>query len=402
MKHRELRFSPEQLRTSRRTSAYACVGLKERGGALYPAEGAEACATVGASAKQLFAAAGAVYAGGNGFLYDVSAQTAYTILGKLTAAAAYRETSGESILFFLTERGLFRLAGEDYNQVPRMEGGYHLAFYHERLFTAKGCELRYTPPLDPRVWDPDTQDAGVLPIPWQDGPIVALACFDDALYVFAEHAIYCLTARGEDLDFRLEKLDFAAGTIAAGSAWVCGDALLFCCTRGLVRYKGSFRLLRTAEEMGCVAGVPTAASRGEYFAIAERAGKRCLYVYDVFSDTDRVLDLDADCVAGDFGGVVFVKDGKAYALTGVAEEGTLYAKLHVSDGDPARIDCAACEGEGTFALTLQAKDRSVETALPAGKRKQLPRTVYADQAEIWVRVPAGGKLTALTLYLREE
>ena len=97
-----------------------------------------------------------------------------------------------------------------------------------------------------------------------------------------------------------------------------------------------------------------------------------------------------------------MKGNTAYRLTGSAEGGTLYAKLHVSSGDPVRIDSVLCDGEGTFILSLKTAEREVSAALYAGKRKELPRTLYAEEAELSVRVPAGSRLCAVALQFREE
>lgn len=402
MKHRELRLTPYAMRRAQRVVSLARIGLKERGDALVPAEGAEMLSQAGDAVYALFECGGEYYAAEKGLFYDLKTKMVYSADGDLKAALAYREEGGNDVKLLLSTSTLFRLNGDEFTKIAHM-GGDFLAFYHERLFMAEGGTLHYTPPLKPRIWDTETEQAGTLPLPWQDGKIVALVPCGEKFYVFCERAVYLLTATGEEIDFRLQKLAFAAGEIAPSSAWVCRDAVLFYCTRGLMCLQGeSFRLVRTAETVGRVEGTQTAASRGEYFVISEHMGMRCLYVYDILTDTDRIIDFPAETVAGGAEGVVCMKGNTAYRLTGSAEGGTLYAKLHVSSGDPVRIDSVLCDGEGTFVLSLKTAEREVSAALYAGKRKELPRTLYAEEAELSVRVPAGSRLCAVALQFREE
>ena len=224
-----------------------------------------------ADAEAVYAAGGAylVYAGGacsvrpaDGESFSLS-QVAFS--APPACVRVYDDAAGEALLLSDgASSALLTASGLSAESVPAFTAA---AYAFERLWLVTGEEsgarLRYSSFEDWRDFTEQTGGGGYIDLPDGKGRIVALADFENDIYVFREYGLQRLRARGDERGFEVRDV-FPCARVYGGTVAVAGEHIVWLGADGLHAYDGDgepfaagFSGLFAAEQSsprGCAAG----------------------------------------------------------------------------------------------------------------------------------------------------
>lgn len=304
------------------------LGLRGENGALcagtdmrpLPAEG------LPEGVQAVFAANGAYLAVAGGAAYVRTANAAAFSRASLTFARVpacvrvYDDAAGEALLLSDGEKSALLTAdGLSEEGVPAFTAA---AYAFERLWLATGecggARLRYSSFRDWRDFAEAAGGGGYADLPDGKGRVVALADFENYIYVFREYGVQRLYARGDERAFELRDA-WACARVYGQTVAVCGGRIVWLGEDGLHAFDGgaassfapgfSARLCGTeqTDARGCTAN-------GRYYLQAEArlSGGRARALFSFAEDGS-----EGSALSGAFGGLACC-GGRALAVYGGA------------------------------------------------------------------------------------
>ena len=403
-----LRITPDFLKHSDRVRDYRLLNCRVRENAFAAAEGIANVRTLSGEPTALYFVENLICYTTSTYFYLLPSGKSYSIVGeKVKDVAAYYDEAGTLYLFFLTNTRLHCILNDSRLFVTGMGGGNCLAVHRERLFVANDYTLFYSQPLSPGTFSIALEDTGKIPLDKRGGKVLALISHGGMLYLVRQREILRIRADANDLNFRIEKLDFDGGTIAEGSVQDCGKYIVLRTARGLATIDGTVcRLVRPAREelvLGAAAG-----HGGRYFALATHRGESCFYVYDPEGDTEYFMRGNASAIAGGWTSVFYLTGNIVGALTDESDYAekriSITLDIGASDGSKRRIDGVTVFGnEGTYIARFKTEEGEAEMRLAAGKREALPSVLCGETLEFSLSCSdRGSVVTGINLHMREE
>ncbi|MBQ9485408.1 MAG: hypothetical protein IJU83_01065 [Clostridia bacterium] len=267
--------------------------------------------------------------------------------------------SGERKTLIIGENGA--TAGEEmFGNVPY---GTTCTFFGGRLFTANGRRINYTTEFDYADFGVGRNYGGFIETPEEGGDVIFLASVKNALYAVCVHAVYEITAYGDQFEFKTRKTPSFYLDARKNSAAVSGDKICFISQNApCVLSDGKIKRRAVIGGINIIAS-GYAGAVGSLYLFAFSAGNaEYVYAYDTVSGEETLAAAD---------GYEFVdgyafKDGNLYtvALCGeytaglnvVSEKydfGTCRKKAvcHVETHIKGSAELLV-EGEGFFRTTL--------------------------------------------------
>lgn len=248
--------------------------------------------------------------------------------------------------------------------------------FHHRLFAAKDpYTVVYSDPVDPRVFHESLDGSGEITFPSTFGEIVGLQPIGERLYIFFEHAIFRLEAKGAATEFKTARLYYDGGKIFMGSIGACGDGIFFLTDHGARRFDG-----RTEKSERIGSGLDLqpldngqicyhATHGNTFFLRFEDGGKGMRTVafdsagesgYDTF-DVDGLSESES-IAFGTWNGAVGVLSEK-----GALPDGETYrfatGALRFGSVKPKTLKRLRFFGKGSFLLQVVCGDRTVEKSV---------------------------------------
>lgn len=311
--------------------------------------------------------------------------------------------------FALTESALYELKNGAATAAEGAEGGDCACVHYERIFTAKGCRVRYGAPLDPSDWARSAQNAGYLDLPSEGGDVLAVESFREKLYLFRRRGITCLRALGDTLNFKAVTVPFACGELIDGSVRCCGEKMIFLTESGLYSFNGE----TCVRHDGCgetlidrSAPLSSAAFDGRYYCTARVNGEKTVYCFDPARKTGWFYRFAADGVAGD-DGLYFTESGGLHRVMrgGSGREAAVAVErttLGLSDGNKF-LDAVTVEGKGFFTVEARSREGIRMLRGRAGERLT-PRTPLRGNAFSFVlrTCSQGAEIASVVFGIREE
>ena len=271
-----------------------------------------------AGAEAVYAADGAylVYAGGACSVRTAGRESFSLSQVAFSAPPAcvrvYDDTAGEALLLSDgASSALLTASGLSAESVPAFTAA---AYVFERLWLVTGEEagarLRYSSFEDWRDFTEQTGGGGYIDLPDGKGRIVALADFENDIYVFREYGLQRLRARGDERGFEVRDV-FPCARVYGGTVAVAGERIVWLGADGLHAYDGDgepfaagFSGLFAAEQSsprGCAAG-------GRYYLQAALADGQEQALFSFSEDGAH-----GHLLRGAFGGLCSC-GGEAYAV----------------------------------------------------------------------------------------
>ncbi len=401
-----LRLTGEDLAAR---ASFLPVGLQKRCGAL--TAGVKFCKVCDREEGTiaLLASSAAAYAVlKSGCVRDLTTGTLYLLKYIPRAAVTFCPEEGVRTDYVFGDAGGHALREGAPVYVPGLGPASVGAVFRERLFLAEGSVLSYSAPLEPEKFSLEERDTGRIALSDVDGDILALIPYGDTLVIFRKKAILLLRADANDLYFSFSKVKFDGGSIIEGSIATCGRRIVFWTERGLCTLEGSQARMADPEQGLSLSSPASAASCGGlYFACAEYAGQRGVFVFDPETGERYLADLPATHLAA--------KDDALFAATADAvyraaegQEGVFRAAIRAELDLPERartyvLESIALAGEGAFTLTVEAKERKGAYALKAYEWAKLRHTEPIEHIVVAVEsTDPAISIRALTFKLREE
>lgn len=402
-KYKTLFLSPSYLKNSDRAAGYAFRQLKEEKDTLVLAEGGERFHSVGMSITALYCAGERLFCRKTGGLLVLPDDRNFAFNEDLCGVLLYRPPEEDPVCLLLGSEHVYVYSDISF-MASDAPGGSGFAVHHERLFVGKGKTLRYSKPLDTEKWELTEDGAGEIELSEEGGDILALFSFGGDLMCFRSRKILRVRAGANDLNFRVEEIPFDGGEILAGTVCDCGSAIVFATSRGLVKYrKGSCEFVFTDAVFSGTAG----SSAGLYYIPAQSEGKNCILCYDLGLGKTRLLNADAEVIAGGTEGVYYGHGSVIYRITPCGTHpmglgGKMQASIRVGTGGRTAEGLSA-EGSGDFTVTLTTEEESVQLRLSAGSYTRLERPLRGAFFDLTVEFsdPAAS-FGGIRMYFRED
>ena len=176
-----------------------------------------------------------------------------------------------------------------------------IIFHNGRLFTANNSSITYSGLFDMDNHTTIFSGGGSINLAISSGMVVGFFEQDNKLYVICQNAVYRLTAVGEGIDFKLEKLPVPSIEVESGTFCALFNACLFVS-------KGKIYSLKNAK-VSCVCSLPktfdgcqfynAAAMQDVYLLGVEKENENFIYAYDYLSGAESIISVGCSAVAKD-------------------------------------------------------------------------------------------------------
>lgn len=397
--HRELFFSPEQLRAS--AVSYFPHNFREVDGALVLTEGTEALEATRTDIA---------------FLAEAGGMYAY-----VTTSNALRLTyrNGLTDLIYVDSAAMKRFIKQDIPEVgvmfigvtpknavfartrsvipysvPLSEGGACGAVYFERFFTAEGDTVRYSAlhdPLDIKLRrdvseNPDSitetaQGAGYFQMHDSSlGDILDMAAYADRLYLFRERGITRLTGGADPTEFRLEDLCVEGYRPPLGeSLVVCDGRILYFSADGKLCAFDGAKVKNIPDP--AVAFIDFAkklhAERGDgryYCTVTREDNVKCVYCYDPIAGAGFFFATGVTAIGEELlhGYNMYISKFSGRGYVGENDKkSTLEAVFTPISDKSLLIESIVVEGAGNFTVKLFSEEEGRTFTALGGERVHL-------------------------------
>lgn len=158
------------------------------------------------------------------------------------AKAIYYCYDGKEVMLFCSKANKLSIYDGDtisfVNNAPKISS---MCEHYGRIFASvygEGKEIWFSDSYDPNNWSVSLTEAGYIKFSDALGKAIKVISFNDYLYVFREHAIFRLTAFGDQTKFEINKVAEINGNIYEDSIILCKDRIVFLCYDGLYVFDG--------------------------------------------------------------------------------------------------------------------------------------------------------------------
>lgn len=159
------------------------------------------------------------------------------------------DENGNKSLIFLAENGFYKRETTSWQWHPMANLTAAACVCKNRVFIGvKPATVAYSNPFLPADFTSETETAGKVRLAYNQGEIVALTVFQNAVYVFQEYGVARMDVDGLASEFKIQPLDYDGGEIYGGSVGVCGNSIFFLALDGVYRFDGK-KFYRVAEDL---------------------------------------------------------------------------------------------------------------------------------------------------------
>ena len=154
--------------------------------------------------------------------------------------------------------------------------------HYGRIFASvygEGKEIWFSDNYNPNNWSVSLTEAGYIKFSDSLGKAIKVVSFNDYLYIFREHAIFRLTAYGDQSKFELNKVLEINSNIYENSIVLCKDRIVFLCFDGLYDFDG-FNTKKVGENISMLEEI-----RENYISADYANGHYYLSFYHPIDDT---------------------------------------------------------------------------------------------------------------------
>lgn len=167
-------------------------------------------------------------------------------------------------------------------------------FAYDWLWVYKNGALSFSAPLDYSDFSVGKNGGGKIEVPDENGEILALVPYENAVYVFRENAVQRLDVRGEQTDFKITDCVALSEKIVKKSIAVGRECVWFATESSIYKFDGSGIKKGFSEYFARnkLSGISGACCGGRYFLVASGIDGISLNSFD----DDKIEKINADFI----------------------------------------------------------------------------------------------------------
>lgn len=239
---------------------------------------------------------------------------------------------GNTVKYIFVGESSFDLNGEEID----LPASTVATVFNGRLFTAKNRVITFSKPFDFENNAVSMETCGSLGVCESAGNVVGFFSDGDKLAIICERAIYSLTAIGESIDFKFERLNIPVQNAKANTVKCFNDGCVFVDGNKLVKYSGGKLTEQkvTLKSLDFTIYGKAAKTDEIYILPVNVGGQDYLYVYSLIDGSESFIKgtyLVAD------GGYAYAGGEKVLQITSEVFTGERVLKSNAMDFNDCEI-----------------------------------------------------------------